>query len=251
MSSSYPGALDSFSNPSGASYQDDASVLHADQHANANDAIEALEAKLGTGSSTAAAGKVLRATGAGASAWGQVNVTTDVVGFTSADLQALLSDETGTGVAVFNDTPTILTPTIASFVNAVHTHQNSAGGGTLALAALAATAFSSQITPTSNGGSAGGTLNYVNLAGLKLAWGTTASKTNSAGASSNYDVTLTPAGFSSVAAGFCCLQVATGSVNNNGVNGISLSATTFTLGWFNDTGSAGVGGNAGWLVIGT
>src|SRR5213078_4744252 len=34
--------------------------------------------------------------------------------------------------------PTILTPTIASLVNATHTHQNAAGGGTLDAAAIAA-----------------------------------------------------------------------------------------------------------------
>ena len=36
------------------------------------------------------------------------------------------------------NTPTILTPTIASLVNATHTHQNAAGGGTLDAAAIAA-----------------------------------------------------------------------------------------------------------------
>jgi hypothetical protein len=41
---------------------------------------------------------------------------------TSAQLAGVLSDETGTGLAVFNDTPTILTPTIASLINMNHTH---------------------------------------------------------------------------------------------------------------------------------
>lgn len=51
---------------------------------------------------------------------------------TSAQLAGVLSNETGgAGVAVFNDTPTILTPTIASFTNATHDHSNAAGGGTL------------------------------------------------------------------------------------------------------------------------
>ena len=57
---------------------------------------------------------------------------------TSANLAAAITNETGTGVLVFNDTPTILTPTIASLVNATHTHQNAAGGGTLDAAAIAA-----------------------------------------------------------------------------------------------------------------
>jgi hypothetical protein len=51
--------------------------------------------------------------------------------FSSADLAALLTDETGTGLAVFNTTPTLVTPAIGSFANATHTHQNAAGGGQL------------------------------------------------------------------------------------------------------------------------
>lgn len=56
---------------------------------------------------------------------------------TSAGLAAILSDETGTGSAVFGTSPTIVTPTIASFANATHTHQNAAGGGALDAAAIA------------------------------------------------------------------------------------------------------------------
>lgn len=52
---------------------------------------------------------------------------------TSANLAACLTNETGTGVAVFNDSPTIITPTIASFANANHNHSNSAGGGQVAI----------------------------------------------------------------------------------------------------------------------
>lgn len=43
---------------------------------------------------------------------------------------------TGTGAMVRTTSPTIVTPTIASFVNATHNHQNAAGGGTLAQAAM-------------------------------------------------------------------------------------------------------------------
>jgi hypothetical protein len=55
----------------------------------------------------------------------------DLAASTSADLLGVLSDETGTGLAVFGTSPTIVTPTIASFVNATHTHQAAAGGGQL------------------------------------------------------------------------------------------------------------------------
>lgn len=43
----FPGALDTFVNPTAYDQQDAVAVPHADQHANANDAIAALEAKVG------------------------------------------------------------------------------------------------------------------------------------------------------------------------------------------------------------
>ncbi len=59
----------------------------------------------------------------------------------SAQLLGVISDETGTGLLVFGTSPTIVTPTIASFVNATHNHQAAAGGGTLlSTAALSDTA---------------------------------------------------------------------------------------------------------------
>lgn len=68
-------------------------------------------------------------------------VTTDTLAVlaatTSAQLAGVLSDETGGGgVVVFSASPTITTPTIASFVNSTHSHQNAAGGGVLDAAAI-------------------------------------------------------------------------------------------------------------------
>ncbi len=54
---------------------------------------------------------------------------TDLNTFSSTELATQLTDETGTGLAVFNDTPTIITPTIASFTNAQHDHTDAASGG--------------------------------------------------------------------------------------------------------------------------
>jgi hypothetical protein len=48
MTSSYPGSLDSLTNPTSTDTLDSATVPHAAQHANANDAIENIEAELGT-----------------------------------------------------------------------------------------------------------------------------------------------------------------------------------------------------------
>ncbi len=56
---------------------------------------------------------------------------------TSAQLATVISDETGTGILVFGTSPTIVTPTIASFANANHDHSNSAGGGNISSTAVA------------------------------------------------------------------------------------------------------------------
>lgn len=51
----YPGSLDDFTNPTASDNLSTPAVLHPTQHANVNDAVEALEAKVGIGSGTAAA----------------------------------------------------------------------------------------------------------------------------------------------------------------------------------------------------
>lgn len=82
--------------------------------------LNAVETKLGTGATTPAANQLLFGTGSGTSAWQAL---------TSANLAAVISDETGSGALVFANSPTIVTPTIASFTNATHDHSNNAGGG--------------------------------------------------------------------------------------------------------------------------
>jgi hypothetical protein len=83
----------------------------------------------------------------------------------SAGLAGALSDETGSvggGLVVFSKSPTIETPTIASFVNATHSHGNNAGGGVLALGTAipdltgdATTSGSSAVTLANSGVTAG------------------------------------------------------------------------------------------------
>lgn len=135
---------------------------HAAQHNQEQTDIIALATKMGTGASSPTANKVLRGTGTGTSSWAQTDLTTDVTGVlpvanggtglsalaaniatflsspSSANLLAALTDETGTGAAVFANSPAIVTPTIASFINATHNHQNAAGGGLLVAQALPA-----------------------------------------------------------------------------------------------------------------
>jgi hypothetical protein len=66
-STNFPASLDVLVNPGATDSV--ATVSHSSQHANANDAIEALEAKLGIGASTATNGTVLFGNGVGSSAW--------------------------------------------------------------------------------------------------------------------------------------------------------------------------------------
>ena len=47
MTTNFPSGLDSFTNPTATDAMDSVTVPHADQHANVNDAVEALQAKVG------------------------------------------------------------------------------------------------------------------------------------------------------------------------------------------------------------
>lgn len=103
----------------------------------------------------------------------------------------------------------------------------------------------------SNAGSAGGTMYLSCVSNQKVVMGVTASKTNNANTSSNYDVTLPTGFFTTPQTISCSIQTASGSVTGNTVLGVSLSATTLTLGFANTTASNGVGGTVGFVVTGT
>ena len=65
----------------------------------------------------------------------QITLGTEVTGAITnlSDVTA----KTGSGtIAVFDTSPTIVTPTIASFTNSTHSHLNAAGGGTITAAAI-------------------------------------------------------------------------------------------------------------------
>lgn len=122
MATNFPTSLDSLSNPSANDLVENsnAALDHHTQHANANDAIEALEAKVGVNSSGVTTSHDYKLS--------EVTSTDKAVGKTATQT---LTNKTLTS-------PTLTTPTIASFTNATHTHQNAAGGGTLDAAAIAA-----------------------------------------------------------------------------------------------------------------
>lgn len=115
----------------------------------------------GTGCTTSgSAGQVLSDSGAGGCTSNSTaaGILTLFGTPSSANLAAALTDETGTGLAVFGTSPTIVTPTIASMINANHTHAAGAGGGVLALG-TAIPNLSGDITTS---GSSAATLPTVN-----------------------------------------------------------------------------------------
>ena len=111
--SNYPSSLDSFVNPTTNDFLN--SPNHVSQHSDINDAVEALEAKLGITASTPTAGKLLRGTGAGTSEWDKDAPSGTIVGTT--DTQTL-TNKTLTSptinTAVINN-PTLATDTIAEY----------------------------------------------------------------------------------------------------------------------------------------
>lgn len=172
---------------------------HAGEHQSHNAEIVAVETKIGTGASTATSGKVLRATGTGTSAWAQVDPSTDVAALSSTTLRSLLTDETGTGVAVFGTAPTISAPVVSTgtFASpmlttpAVVTSINDANGNEVIKTPATASATNEiTVTNAANGNSP------------------TISATGSS--DSNVDLTLTPKG--------------TGTIKTSPVNRIDWTA---------------------------
>lgn len=105
MTTNFPTSLDTLTNPTSGS--DPSVVGHASQHANANDAIEALQAKLGIGASTPTNGNLLVGTGVGSATWSKAAPTGTIVGTTDSQT---LTNKTLTSPTI--NTPTINNPTL-------------------------------------------------------------------------------------------------------------------------------------------
>jgi hypothetical protein len=171
MTTNFPTSLDTLTNPTSSNKLSDAGVLHTDQHSNANDAIEALQAKVGingsavttsldykvsnilapkasptfTGTVTlplTTAGYVTTTSGGVISSVSGIPISTGVSGLgtnvstflatpTSANLASVLTDETGTGSAVFGTGPTLSLPIIDNIKIGYATTATAAGTTTL------------------------------------------------------------------------------------------------------------------------
>lgn len=156
MATDYPGALDTTKLTNPATTDKRNSPSHAGLHANAQDAIKALEAKVGTGASTPVVSTLLFGTGTGTSAWTQL---------TSAQLAASLSDETGTGSAVFATTPTLVTPKVDTINESTPSNGVTVSGVNMKSGAVAATGAITAATTltTTTGAVASGSANHLAL----------------------------------------------------------------------------------------
>jgi len=136
MAITWPVTADVLTNPSATDKTN--SPSHATQHANANDALEAIEAYLGTNASQTTptgSGRVLRSTSATASEWADLVLTTDVTGVlpvanggtnaSSASITAFnnITGYTATGATgttstnlVFSTSPALTTPTFITSI---------------------------------------------------------------------------------------------------------------------------------------
>lgn len=99
---SFPTSLDSLTNPSGTDSV--ATVSHSSQHSNANDAIEAIEAKVGTGASTPTANTVFFGNGVGTSAWSATPSLTTLTLSGLGTFGSFISNASSTVIGNFNIT---------------------------------------------------------------------------------------------------------------------------------------------------
>jgi len=147
MATNFPTSLDALTNPTSANKLNDAGVTHATQHANANDAIEALQAKVGVDSSAVTTSldyKVRNVPIATAVTGLGTGVATFLATPTSANLATALTDETGSATVMFSTSPSVSTSLVSStstfaLINTTATTVSFAG---------AATSFTVGGTPT-------------------------------------------------------------------------------------------------------
>jgi hypothetical protein len=118
----YPSSLDVLANPTGGQVQGSTAPTHSVHHANANDILEALEAKLGIGASTPVANTVLRGTGTGVTAFGAIATADLTAGAISQYAKATMTTSSPTSTA----TSPVLIPEMTVTIAAV-------GGGILAV----------------------------------------------------------------------------------------------------------------------
>ena len=108
MSTNYPGALDSFVNPTATDTLDSVTVPHAAQHDNINDAMSAVQVTLGVNPQGGSATVVARLTAIESSVSGKAaNNQTFYIGTTSTAINRSSASQTLTGVSIDGNAATV------------------------------------------------------------------------------------------------------------------------------------------------
>ena len=227
----YPSAQDNTNSPSLAGGQD-----------NQNDALIAVETLLGnntTQTTPTAQYYVLQADSATSNVWGKIT-SNNVSSSTGSGGFVLATSPTISSPTI--SSPTISSPTITGSLGNISTGAITASGaitanggltvsssftatGLVNYADLLSTIFSGQIQSYTNSGSAGGTFYYINLGGLKLLWGISAS-VNSTTTNTGYVVTFPSGFFSSVQGGLVTNLNENQENQSHGLIGLGTSGVT-------------------------
>jgi hypothetical protein len=105
------------------------------------------------------------------------------------------------------------------------------------------------VSSQANAGTAGGTIYYINLGGIKIAWGQTAAITVAAGGGAAGNVTLPTSFFSTIQ------QVMSASSDNTGIANVYGSVDQVVAASFRivltNTGGGSTNAKASFMVIGT
>ena len=119
MSTNYPGALDSFVNPTATDTLDSATVPHAAQHDNINDAMSAVQVTLGVNPQGGSATVVARLTALDSTVSGKAATDqTMYVGTTAIAINRSSASQTLTGVSIDGNAATATSATTANAVAA-------------------------------------------------------------------------------------------------------------------------------------
>ena len=140
---------------------------HSDLHENVGDAVQAVEAKIGTGSSTPAANTVLTGTGSGTSAW--ATISTAMIGDDQVTA-AKVADDAVTKVVVTDTTDATAFPALFESATGNLTPHTDAGlTYNASNATLTATTFVGALTGNASGSSGSCTGNAATATALETA----------------------------------------------------------------------------------
>jgi hypothetical protein len=236
----YPSSTDTLSSPNLSGLAD-----------NLNDAIIALETKLGiadANSQTPIAGNLLASTATGESSWSVPYPASTIVGV--SDTQTLtnktidFTNNTISNIAGANIASQSITAT--QIANATITATQIANG-TIDYANLLPTIFSSQFGSGTNSGTAGGTYQYFNIGGMKFLIGVSAQQTFSPNAATIFSINY-PFTFNVVPFGVASFRNFA-DTSDFSLQTINQTTTSFQLEIFNQTGSSAATGFT-YIVIG-